>query len=1024
MRPVRLTLQAFGPFAGREVVDFRAALAAGLFGIYGQTGAGKSTVFSAMTFALFGEAARAEQDAPSLRSDHADPELPTEVEFVFDLGARRYVVRRRPEQTRPKQRGSGETRDKHEAWLFDATGVAVEDIGRERFGKAIAERKVTLVDDEIAGLLGYGPEQFRQIVLLPQGRFETFLGAGTDARRAILRELFDVSLYRRIMETFKADAAETEKRIGQAREVCAGRLLAEGFADGNALAEGIMAAEAAHAEAMEVEAEAQQATRVAQAALDAARQTEERFKALEKAEGELAELDAQRGEMADLAVRVADAERARTLRDVEGFLATAANELVAITAKQQEAQRKAEQASVAATNAAQRLAGEQARAGETDQLRSQAEALERHRETLDNAVELQTTLDEATRALTAAQRAFNDAKNEADRLAARRLKLEEDLKTARHAEAQRGTLKERLRALEADHAAAAAFEQAQQDLATSRGEVERLAAEHGCKVQRAADTQAAHDDIEVQLAAAHAAGLAAHLVPGAACPVCGSTHHPAPASGGAAHAGLEAALRDARTANAEAQKQVQRAAQHLAAAEATRDERIKQLSALVVPARPAAMLAIDLSAARAALEALGEAVDIAAAERALEVLARDIIDAEAVREGQRDALGTAQIAAATARAQLGAALSSIPEPLRQRAALDSALAELGRKLEARRSALRAADEADRTAREAALAAGKDVEAATEALMAASRRRDDARQAFERRLVEAGFSEAGYLALKPAIDRIDADRAKVEDHRRRHDIAVHRVAEARQAVAGCTRPDLDIFTEALEAATMVLAAATDRRASSAAQADGLRRLRDELAATLQRLDREEAASAPLRNLAALFNAGNAQRCDLETFAMGAVFDQVLLAANQRLGPMTRGRYTLEREVEGGGRARRGLGIKVFDINTGKARPTATLSGGETFIAALALALGLSDVVESVSGKVRLDTIFIDEGFGSLDTENESGTLDQVLQVLTALAGQRRAVGVISHVPMVQEAIPTGFHIRKGPAGSAIVARGAP
>lgn len=115
MRPVRLTLQAFGPYPGRVIIDFRDAVEAGLFGIYGQTGSGKSTIFSAMTFALFGEPAKAEQDAQSLRSDHADPDVITEAEFVFDIGERRYVVLRRPDQMRPKSRGEGETRSAHEA---------------------------------------------------------------------------------------------------------------------------------------------------------------------------------------------------------------------------------------------------------------------------------------------------------------------------------------------------------------------------------------------------------------------------------------------------------------------------------------------------------------------------------------------------------------------------------------------------------------------------------------------------------------------------------------------------------------------------------------------------------------------------------------------------------------------------------------------------------------------------------------------------------------------------------------------
>ena len=153
----------------------------------------------------------------------------------------------------------------------------------------------------------------------------------------------------------------------------------------------------------------------------------------------------------------------------------------------------------------------------------------------------------------------------------------------------------------------------------------------------------------------------------------------------------------------------------------------------------------------------------------------------------------------------------------------------------------------------------------------------------------------------------------------------------------------------------------------------------------------------------------------------MFDQVLQAANLRLQPMSSGRYSLEREFEGKGGGRRGLGICVHDIHTGKARATATLSGGETFIAALSLALGLSDIVESVSGHIRLDTIFIDEGFGSLDTDNDTGTLDQVLQTLQDLVGDNRAVGLISHVQLVQHAIPNGFTIKKTATGSHVEAR---
>jgi exonuclease SbcC len=232
-------MQAFGPYSEQETVDFREAVDAGLFGIYGQTGSGKSTIFSAMTFALFGEAAKAEQETPSLRSDNADANRPTEVEFVFDIADRRYVVRRRPEQSRPKQRGNGETRDPHEAWLFDATGMALDDITPERPGKVIEEKKVGPVGKAIEDLLGYGADQFRQIVLLPQGRFEAFLAADTKARLGILRDLFDVSLYRRLAARMKADAEAVERQFRTEREVFTRRLNAEDFESLDALKSGI-----------------------------------------------------------------------------------------------------------------------------------------------------------------------------------------------------------------------------------------------------------------------------------------------------------------------------------------------------------------------------------------------------------------------------------------------------------------------------------------------------------------------------------------------------------------------------------------------------------------------------------------------------------------------------------------------------------------------------------------------------------------------------------------------------------------
>lgn len=1022
MRPVRLTLQAFGPYAGREVVDFREAVEAGLFGIYGQTGSGKSSLFSAMTFALFGEAAKAEQDAPSLRSDLADPGLPTEVELVFDMADRRYVVRRRPEQMRPKQRGAGETRIAHEAWLFDATGLSLEEITEERPGKVIEEKKVGPVREAIEGLLGYGAAQFRQIVLLPQGRFEAFLAAKTKERMEILRDLFDVSLYRDLAARMKEDAAEAERQVRDARTVCAQRLATEGFADTEALKAGIAGANAEVGELITAEDRCRTATDGARATLDAARALDSRFRAAKEARAALAALEALTPEMEALAAQVKAAEKAASLLDVERHvhetMADADKADAALGAKQREAVRAGE----AAARAEKTHENETARTHEIEDLRRACEALVRHRETLDNAVALRTAARMASDQARTAQAALDAAAEQARIGTEARDRHDAALRKARQAEAGRHGLEGRLATLKAARQAATAFESAEGDVAKSAADVERRTTVHQAALGKAQAARTTFEAAERRLAEAQALHLAAKLKPGDPCPVCGSTTHVALATGDVRHAGLDQAFRETKAAFEAADALERKAAADLSAARHLQDDRRARLAALVRGEATSARLDEEIRSTGRELESLGHRVDLAAAEDRLETLAAAAKAAEAERDRLNGTLTLAKQAETSARVRLDERLASVPEALRAPGALDRALEEKGNALKHRETVLKRAEEAARTTREVALGARKDAEAAEAALAHCRDRHTKAQDIFAGRLAMAGLTADRFLALKPAMARLPQDRARLEAHGLKLAQARDTAGRTAAEIEGIAPPDIAAAQDALAQAEAALKAAGDQRAAAQARLAHLEALAAELADTLRRLDEEEARSGPLRALAALFDAQNPQKLDLETFAIGAMFDQVLAAANQRLSPMTAGRYTLERELESGGRGRRGLGIQVFDVFTGKARPTATLSGGETFIAALALALGLADVVESASGKVRLDTIFIDEGFGSLDTENGAGTLDQVLQALNALVRQSRAVGLISHVPLVQEAIPNGFYVRKDLQGSHVEARG--
>ncbi|MFA1625813.1 AAA family ATPase [Rhizobium mongolense] len=1023
MRPVRLTMQAFGPYAGRVVVDFRDAIASGLFGIYGPTGSGKSSIFSAMTFALFGEAAKAEQETASLRSDHADPGVPTEVEFVFDIADKRYVLRRRPEQTRPKQRGDGETRDIHEAWLFDATGLSLEDITDANPGQVIVEKKTGPVKEAVVQLLGYGAEQFRQIVLLPQGKFETFMAAKTDKRLEILRELFDVSMYRRMAAKFKEDAAAAERRVRQEREVCAGRLSAEGFESPDALAAGIDEAQVVHDAETLKEMAAAQTFDASRTALAAARQLEDQFRAAEKARSDVEALIGKAEHIRELQERVDNAKRAQALLDVERHAKGAETESL----EAEETMRAAAEANSAAAEkagaAARMHEEERERSGEVEALRQAVGTLGRHQLTLSDASLYAQKSDAALKAVQQAKKAFDRVEARIEEMRGRKLEKERALGSTRENDAARQRLVHQ-RLLVEHELKTAELHQAALDVADrARVEMQALKAENEEAVQWAQAARSRFDAAEAALAEAQAIHLAAKLAAGGACPVCGSTEHPLPALGRAEHAGLDQSFRDAKAQWEEAQRSEQDASRLFASAQAKWQERQERLGALPKPEQPAADLRTAIAGLGRKIEELGPAIDLVEAEAALTTLATEIGSTEQERDGLRTEFERSKTNEALARDRFEQAIATVPQELRTPDALTAVLSEHERQLAVRMDAARVAEDAARRSREAAIIANTAADAARQAYENAIVRRDKAQAEFQARLAKSGLTEPQFSGFKQLVGAIEADAQEIADYRNALAIAHSNEETSRRAVEGRERPDTRTLQEAYDTADEMLDLAKTARAQAQARLRQLEKLQLDIAGQLKRLDEIETETASLRTLAALFNAENPLRLDLETYAIGAMFDQVLVAANQRLGPMSGGRFSLEREIEGGaGRSRRGLGIRVFDVHTGKARPTSTLSGGETFMAALALALGLSDIVESVSGQVRLDTIFIDEGFGSLDTQNESGSLDQVLQVLTNLVGQRRVVGLISHVPLVQETIPNGFYVRKEPRGSFVEARG--
>ncbi|MFI6805308.1 AAA family ATPase [Streptomyces luteogriseus] len=996
MRLHRLTLTAFGPFGGTQTVDFDDLSTAGLFLLHGPTGAGKTSVLDAVCYALYGSVPGARQgggQGTALRSDHAAPATRTEVTLDLTVAGRRLEITRQPPWERPKKRGTGTTLDKAQTWLraYDATAHAWKDLSRSHHE----------IGEEITQLLGMSREQFCQVVLLPQGDFARFLRADAEARGKLLGRLFDTRRFadveKRLAE--RRRTTETQVRDGDAELLADAHRMQQAAGDAMelpelapgepGLAEAVLGAAAVARstarEQLTVAACTLTAAESAQAAagraLDDVRELDRlqrrfaqaRERAARLEQGAEAYLEAQAlMERARKAEAVAPALDLRESSEAEHRRAAAAEARARALLPETFADAGAAGLAAAARRAAEELGGlDSARRAErrlAELLDERARLDRQERADADLLHEAQAWLDDWEETRTALQTRVDTAQQAAA--------LAEQLAVRREPALQR------LRAARLRDQLAQDTDRAVDRVRTAQDETLR-AKQHWL-------------DLKEQRLSGIAAELAAHLTDGAPCAVCGATEHPDPARKVAGHVDREAeehALTgyqraDEQRAEDERRLAVVREALAAATAEAG-DGPTEQL------AREAAELEERYAQAR------GAAAGLHAAQERLR---------QAGQEHERRLAARQETAVRTAsrvghRERLDRERAALEEELdRARGSLDSVAARAAQ-LERRTALLTDAADTARVAEDTAQRL-KDADA---------------------RLADAAF-RAGFETPQAAAAALLDNTAHRELQRRldawqHEDAAVRAVLAEADTAAAAREPQAD-----LEAARQA-ADEADRRLRDAASAHDAAGRR---CAELDRLSARATASvrrlAPLREeydrvarmagLAAGTSADNERRMRLESYVLAARLEQVAAAATVRLRRMSSGRYTLVHSDDRTGRGRSGLGLHVVDAWTGRERDTATLSGGETFFASLALALGLADVVTDEAGGVRLDTLFIDEGFGSLDDQ----TLDEVLDVLDSLRERDRSVGIVSHVADLRRRIHAQLEVVKGRSGSMLRQRG--
>lgn len=1050
MRIHRLEIQAFGPFATRQVIDFDELSAHGLFLLNGATGAGKTSVLDAICYALYGQVPGVRQDAKRLRSDHAEPGLAPEVSCEFSAAGRRLEATRNPAWSRPAKRAN-------------TTGTTTEQaktLLREKIDGRW-EQKSTRNDEasqEITSLLGMNREQFTRVVMLPQGEFAEFLRSSATDRQELLQQLFGTERFKEIEKQLAFDAAEAKLSWASAEAVTgsilqraedeAGKypelLSNAGGEDGGERAGATNAADATDTTDT---AGAAEPTGVADTA-DTPRTAgpgsgAERMASLQEQLHDAAAKAAAAAESADAAVVAARREQQELAAGAERASKLAGAEATEHALILQEPAQQERIAAVQQHRRAEVLASQLQAAGhaETAAHGAREAAIETLRELGRHPLgaKFHHFAGMATDSLEEAAPCLEEAATAA---AGRIAVLEELLPEEQAYQQGRETMAQLERkqtecgekAARAD-AAIASLAGQQQEARNEQSRLQILAAQSSHLDQQADSARALVDAITAQTEAGaalavleqqhrsakerllqlkeewlrlfqqrldHAAGeLAQQLQAGEPCPVCGSIEHPSPSSLTAESSASADAEQTAREAQDRAEDEL---AEHTAALGRAQQE------LAVLNSRAGGQ---DLDQAKTAL---GGAVDAAGAART----ARDRLNegAETLaaltrREhgltGSRDTSRSEAGAAAAEAAAVGHRLADLDTRLDAARDGCATLAERLVQLRGYARQLKAAREAEAAHRNAAAQVVETRRHLTEALAESSFADEDQARAA---LLESDEADA----VAAEIKSFDLERRRVSDildteplRRARQDQATGRQAPTPEALgAGATKLEM----------------LTIRAREAGMEHNLLRQSTRQLDNLAGQLADAVATAGPMRERHQLLNSvaetargggENIYRMSLNTYVLAARLEQVAVAASERLTSMTDGRYSLiYSDALASHGKRSGLGLQVVDEWTGLARDTTTLSGGESFMASLALALGLADVVQQESGGVDIETLFVDEGFGSLDEE----ALEQVMDALEGLRDGGRVVGLVSHVAEMKLRIPAQLRVSKARTGSTL------
>lgn len=927
MKPLKLTMSAFGSYAGKNVIDFTGQQQ-GIFLITGDTGAGKTTIFDAITYALYNQTSGGERNGNMMRSQYAQPEAETYVELEFLYRGQTYRVRRNPDYKITKTLKNGKIREQKVPHSVELT---LPD------GTVFPEKK-NATDAKIIEILGLTADQFSQIVMIAQGDFLKLLYTKSDERKMIFSKLFRTDIYWKIQENLRRKSMEMDERIQEndrAFEQEKSRIIPLPESEELPLDELV-----------------------------------ERLR--ERLKDALKEQNLRRANVEELNKKITKYEEINKLFVSLEKIRQTGKELEARQAESKERRQQIENA----LKADKVLVAEQQNLRQQQAVEQSVQAIAKMEETLTNNQEMFETLK------TQLQEVEAEQKREAADIQKKMLALEqsfpsyEALQNARSEEQQAKKVWEDLEKTSEEsfhkkEAGIAALKEQQKQ----QEQVVEQTKKNWEQTSLSASESAKHYEHMYEAFLKEQAGiLAENLSAGCPCPVCGSTVHPDPAK-----------LSD----HAVTELEVEQAKKTRAAAEEKRD------------------------LAYAAFEA--EKTEKQKLAQAVEKEEADFVLAQTIAKQQRKEAEQNYVSLQKTAEQIREKLvyPSLAEAKKQYAAMQKALEAAEQEIAKKRQKVSELAEAMNTLKGQKLAEEENQKTAKK--LAAKTEKE-----YAKLLEKSGFvsEETYHLAILP-----ERSRSKLEREEKEYESQCLRQQSEQKLlekqVSGKTYTDTTELNEQLKAEKQVLKEAEKTYMELHTAYENDRAVLQNCAVYLEKGKKLESEDQVIKSLSKTANGrlSGSAKIDFETYIQRQYFKQIIHEANKRLLTMSNHQFILKlkEEANTGRKTNEGLDLSVYSLVTDSERDVKTLSGGESFLAALAMALGLSDIVERSAGAIHPDMMFIDEGFGSLDAQSRQ----QAIEVLGELAGDSRMVGIISHVTELKEQIDRKLVVSRTDKGSRAV-----